>query len=114
MRIETGLACLALLLAGCVHHAPPADASETKKPSRPYVTPDFGTVGRVEMVNVQGRFVVLSFPAGRVPPPGQLWRINHGGLQIGEVKTTGPQREIDTVADIINGKANVGDEAAPE
>jgi hypothetical protein len=53
------------------------------------------------MVNAEGRFVVLSFPPGHVPPPGQHWRINHGGLKIGRVTISGPQREIDTVADIV-------------
>ena len=72
------------------------------------------TNGRVEMVNAEGRFVVLSFPLGQVPPVGQHWRIRHGGLAIGRVTITGPQRDIDTVADLIEGDAKVGDEAAPE
>jgi hypothetical protein len=111
------LVCAALLLVGCVHHKPapnPPSPAAQKKPSETYITPDFGTVGRVEMVNPEGRFVVLSFPPGRVPPPGQLWHINHRGLKIGRVKITGPQREIDTVGDLIEGEANVGDQAAPE
>jgi hypothetical protein len=119
MRVEIGLICAALLLAGCVHPKPPANAApppppDKKKTKETYVTPDFRTVGRVEMVNAEGRFVVLSFPPGRIPPPGQHWRINHRGLKIGRVTISGPQREIDTVADIVEGTANVGDEAAPE
>ena len=66
------------------------------------------------MVNDQGRFVVLSFPLGKVPLPGQHWSIRHAGLKIGRVKITGPQRDVDTVADIVEGQAYVGDEAAPE
>jgi hypothetical protein len=117
MRIEIGWLCAALLLAGCVHPKPPANApppTDKKKPPATYITPALGPVGRVEMVNTQGRFVVLSFPPGRVPPPGQLWRINHRGLKIGRVKITGPQRDLNTVADFIEGEANIGDEAAPE
>jgi hypothetical protein len=68
----------------------------------------------VEMVNIESRFVVLSFPPGQVPPAGQTWRINHRGLKIGRVKITGPQLELSTVADIVEGEANVGDVAAPE
>jgi len=111
------MVCAALLLAGCIHPKPAANAPpppDQKKTHDPYITPDFRTVGRVEMVNAEGRFVVLSFPPGHVPPPGQHWRISHRGLKIGRVTISGPQREIDTVADIVEGTANVGDEAAPE
>jgi hypothetical protein len=118
MRIEIGLVCAALLLAGCVHPKPPPNGPppppDKKKPQAARITPDFKTLGRVEMVNAEGRFVVLSFPPGHVPPPGQHWRINHGGLNIGRVTISGPQRDIDTVADIVWGTANVGDEASPE
>jgi hypothetical protein len=118
MRSEIGLICATLLLAGCVHPKPPAKnpppPPDKKNPPKTYVTPDFGVVGRVEMVNTEGRFVVLSFPSGRVPPVGQYWRINHRGLKIGRVIITVPQRDIDSVADIVEGNANVGDEAAPE
>jgi hypothetical protein len=117
MRIEIGVVCAALLLAGCAHpklspNVPPP--TDKKKPPGTYVTPALGPVGRVEMVNTEGRFIVVSFPPGHVPPPGQHWRIKHLGLKIGLVKITGPQREFDTVADIVEGEANVGDEAAPE
>jgi hypothetical protein len=117
MRFEIGVVCGAILLAGCVQPKPPAKSappSVKTKTQETYVTPDFRTIGRVEMVNISGNFVVLSFPPGHVPPPGQHWRINHLGLKIGRVTISGPQREIDTVADIVEGTANVGDEAAPE
>jgi hypothetical protein len=66
------------------------------------------------MVNAEGRFVVLSFPSGHVPPVGQHWRINHSGVTAGRVTITGPQRDVDTVADLVEGEAKVGDEATPE
>jgi hypothetical protein len=109
--------CAALLLAGCLHPKRPASApprSDKNKPPGTYITPALSPVGHVELVNAEGRFVVLSFPPGHVPPPGQSWRIQHLGLTIGRVKISGPQRAIDTVADIVEGKANVGDDAAPE
>jgi hypothetical protein len=80
----------------------------------PVVTPDLRPVGRVAMVNVEARFVVLSFPAGSLPQPGEHLHIDHAGLKIGEVKITGPQRDFDTVADLLEGSANVGDEAKSE
>jgi hypothetical protein len=117
MRFEIGLFCASLLLAGCANPKAPAKSpplTDKTKTQQTYITPDFRTIGRVELVNAQGRFVVLSFPPGRVPPPGQHWRIIHLGLKIGEVTISGPQREIDTVADIVEGTANIGDEASPE
>jgi len=71
-------------------------------------------VGRVALVNMEARFVVLSFPAGPVPPPGERLSITHRGLKIGEVKITGLRRDYDTVADLTEGEANVGDEAKEE
>jgi hypothetical protein len=117
MRIEIGLLCMAVFLAGCAHPKPQTNAlppPEKAPAHQTYITPDLRTVGRVELVNVEGRFVVLSFPPGRVPPPGQHWRIMHRGLKIGQVTISGPQREVDTVADIVDGTANVGDEATAE
>jgi hypothetical protein len=32
------------------------------------------------------------------------------GMKVGEVKITGPQRENNTVADLVTGEAQVGDE----
>ena len=117
MRIAIGLSCAALLLAGCVQPKPPAKNPpplDKNRPQKTYITPDLTTLGRVEMVNPAGRFVVLSFPQRHVPPVGQHWRINRGGLKVGRVTITGPQRDIDTVADIVEGEAKVGDAAAPE
>jgi hypothetical protein len=117
MRVEIGLICGALLLGGCSFFKPAAKSPpppDKKNPPQTYVTPALGAIGRVEMVNSEGRFVVLSFPQGRVPPAGQHWRINHRGLTVGRVTIAGPRRDIDTVADIVEGEAHVGDEAAPE
>jgi hypothetical protein len=117
MRNVIALFCVTLLLAGCRSPKPApgtAPPSAGKKPEQTYITPDFSAAGRVELVNSQGRFVVLSFPPGRVPAIGQMMRINHRGLKVGEVRITGPQREIDTVADLVEGEANVGDEAVPK
>ncbi len=110
MRIVTGLACGLLVLAGCAHSKPSAGGA----PPSTVITPDFKPVGRVEMVNREARFIVVSFPPGHLPPPGEHWSVNHRGLKIGEVVISSPQRAVDTVADLIAGEANVGDEVAPE
>lgn len=62
------------------------------------------------MVNFQARFVVISFGAGSAPANGQVLDVLHKGLKIGEVRVTGPQHEADTVADLITGDANQGDD----
>ena len=97
------------LFAGCAHAKP----SAAKRPA-PRVTPDLRPVGRVALVNNEARFVVINFPPGAVPQIGQSLNVNHQGLKIGEVKITGPQRDNDTVADLITGDAYLGDEVKGE
>jgi hypothetical protein len=108
MRNAIGLLCAAWLFAGCAH-----PKSAAKGPA-PRVTPDLRPVGRVALVNTEARFVVINFPPGAVPQAGQPMNVNHHGLKVGEVKITGPQRDNDTVADLITGDAYVGDEVKGE
>jgi len=117
------LVLVAMLANGCVlfHHrqAKPAQAAQTSAylapatPSatlNPIVTPDNSLTARVASYNATGRFVVLSFPIGRMPAMDQTLFLYRNGLKVGEVKITGPQRDNDTVADLIAGTAQVGDE----
>jgi len=113
----TLLACGAFLLAGCAHKPPPGGAPPppvVKNSPPPVITPHSNPVGRVEMVNRAARFVVLSFPPGHVPPSGEHWSVHHRGLKIGEVRISGPQREVDTVADLVAGEASVGDDVTSD
>jgi hypothetical protein len=112
MRYAIGLLCAAWLLAGCAHSKPSGPLS-AKRPA-PYVTPDLRPVGHVALVNNEARFIVITFPPGAVPQAGQPMNVNHHGLKIGEVKITGPQRDNDTVADLVSGDAYVGDEVKRE
>jgi hypothetical protein len=75
------------------------------------VTPDLRPAGRIALVDNEARFVVVNFPPGVVPQPGQSMNVIHLGVKIGEIKITGPQRDYDTVADLTAGQAYVGDEA---
>lgn len=75
---------------------------------------DFRSYGRVKSVNVEGRFAIISFPVISVPRVGDRLIIYRDGLKIGEAKVTGPQREGNTVADILIGGAREGDEARSE
>lgn len=106
-----------LLLAGCATPKPRpvgVPPPPVRAPSKPSVMLDFRPVGLVAMVNSQARFVVLTFPPGAVPQPGRRLNVNHQGMKIGEVKVTGPQRDTDTVADVVTGDAYVGDEVKGE
>jgi len=67
-------------------------------------------VGKVVRFNSEGRFVVLNFPIGHLPGVDQRLNVYRQGLKVGEVKVTGPQRDDNTVADIVAGEAQVGDE----
>jgi len=107
-----GFLCVVALVAGCAHRRPSTPAAKTSPPAS--VTPDLRPIGRVALVNVQARFVVITFPPGAMPRAGQQLSVSHRGVKVGEVKITGPQRENDTVADLIAGEANVGDEIKAE
>lgn len=74
------------------------------------VTPGDGVTGRVATYNDAGRFVVLDFPLGRLPAMDQRLFVYRRGLKVGEVKITGPQKENHTVADLVQGEAQAGDE----
>ena len=74
------------------------------------VTPDTSLTAKVVRYNSVGRFVVLSFPVGRMPQSGQTFFIYRAGLKVGQIKITGPQQDSDTVADLIDGDAQEGDD----
>lgn len=114
---------LLLLVNGCglFHHsqAQPAKTAPTSPylapatpgPAlNPIVTPDESLTAKVASYNPTGRFVVLSFPVGHLPGMDQTLFLYRNGLKVGEVKITGPQRDNDTVADLVAGTAQQGDE----
>jgi len=74
------------------------------------VTPETGLVGKVETVNQNLRYVVLSFPIGHLPAMEQRMNVYRHGLKVGEVKVSGPQIEDNVVADIVEGDSGPGDE----
>jgi len=86
-------------------------SAEPKTPAEKLiVTPDNGLVGKVEMVNQNARYAVLSFPIGHLPAMEQRLNEYRRGLKVGEVKVTGPQIEDNVVADIVEGESAGGDE----
>jgi hypothetical protein len=115
----------ALALSGCARQkvAEPGSRPQTQAGARAAptgtgptfqpvtVTPDNTLAGKVVGVNAPLRFVVLNFPLGRMPSPDRRLDIFRRGLKVGEVKVTGPQQQDNTVADLVAGEADVGDDA---
>ena len=124
MRTAAFLAALLVVMSstGCFwrHHKqqpPPAvtGASHPATNAPPstntfIVTPEEGPNGRVSSVNASLRFVVLTFPLGQVPPADTHLGVFRNGANVGELKITGPRQDDNTVADIMAGDAQVGDE----
>ncbi len=117
----------ALVASGCARHkadvqtagsAPPGafaqDVTGAKPDQKLIVTPETTPVGKVVRINPAARFVVLSFPVGRLPTMDQRMSVYHQGLKAGEVKVTGPQMDDNVVADLLAGDAQVGDEVRGE
>jgi hypothetical protein len=112
-----------LVLSGCASErakslpSPPSDAAgvRTNTAGDPapklIVTPETGLNGKVALVNLNLRFVVLNFPVGQMPMAGQRLNVYRRGLKVGEVKVNGMPLEDNTVADIVAGEAEVGDTA---
>ncbi len=102
--------------AGCGHTQPkPAKPAATPPPNgQLIVTPAQILKGKVVSVNHNGKFVVLNFPLGQLPPAGQLMSLYRGGLKVGEVRVTPTQYENNIIADIVTGEANAEDEARGE
>ena len=115
LRLLAGLFLVGFIACGCVHHRAtaqkptPAPTPVTSVP-QPIVTPDNSLSAKVVRYNSVGRFVVLSFPVGQMPQTGQTFFLYRAGMKIGQVKITGPQRDNDTVADLVEGDAQQGDD----
>ena len=124
MRLALLLATLALIgcsakrppatsTFGLRHAPPPGGATISRTNATPVtVTPALGTVyGKVAHVNPAARFVVLTYPIGKLPPIEKRLSVYRNGMKVAELKVTGPARDQNTVADITAGEAQPGDEA---
>lgn len=129
MRVWFSVVLLgALAFAGCRGRTSPAPP--TAGPSRAgggraegavsrtnhglIITPEIVLAGKVALVDMTARCVVLTFPLGKMPTLEQRLSLYRRGLKVGEVKVTGPQREDNIVADLVAGEAEAGDEARGE
>lgn len=107
-----GFLC-ALLFTGCSTLWPskPLPAKTEVQVQTGPVIVDTGKVVRVSLV---ARFVVMTFPIGIVPAIDRRLNVYRKGVKVGEVKVTGPQRDTDTVGDILSGNVEVNDEVRVE
>jgi hypothetical protein len=114
MRMFIGILCGAICLAGCASHksTAPKPARPNPAASKPVLTPDLRPVGKVARVDLDGRFVILSFSPGSVPKPEERLNVYRNGLKVAEVKVDAKwQTGNNTAADIVQGDVQVGDEA---
>lgn len=95
-------------LPGVSEATPPAPASPGKQ--SPIVTPENALSGKIVSVNPTARFVVLSFPLGKLPPAEEQFSVYRRGLKVGEVRISNQQLNEYIVADILDGDAEAGDE----
>ena len=100
------LGTLALALAGC--RGTPR-ATQVGNPVL-IVTPAKGTNGRIVRVNNGARFVVISYSFGDIPEVDRRLHVYRAGLKVAEIKITGPRRDTNTIADIVAGECQPGDE----
>ncbi len=115
------MACGALCVAGCVRDKTTADpyaavpgssaTSTNGTGAELIVTPLEGLNGKVSSVDLNLRFVVLTFPVGQMPAVNQQLNLYRDGLKVGIVNVSGPQRDDSIVADLIMGEAQTGDQA---
>jgi len=111
MKFVVPLTCVfaGILLAGCAHHGA-THATVMAGHTSAIVTPNESLAGKVVACNSAGRFVVLNFPGAQMPKLDQTLFLYRAGLKVAEIKVTGPQDNDNTVADIITGDAQTGDD----
>ncbi|MCX6887212.1 MAG: hypothetical protein NTX27_19485 [Verrucomicrobia bacterium] len=113
------LLSFALAACGCAGGRSPAvtpsskggSSSSVRSNTPPRVVANRILVGKVMRAHVAGKFIVISFPPGRMPQLEQLFSIYRGGLMVGQARISGPQMDDAIVADLTSGEAEPGDEA---
>ena len=86
-----------------------------KKPPTAIVTPAQGRAGRIASVHAASHFVVITYPVGiPLPPAERRLNVYRAGLKVAEVKVNAMSIDVNTVADIVAGECEVGDEVREE
>lgn len=98
---------LTVLVTGCASPRPIKPAAQPAA----RIVPDERLHGRIATVNTQGRFVVVDFNVGAIPPLQSQLNVYRGNLIVGAVWLSGPVRDNLVAGDLVNGEAAVGDVA---
>ncbi len=115
-RISILLLLSGLFWCGCarmkswVPHFSKKEKPTPARATKPVATPLIYDLGKIARVDANARYVVMTFPLGGAPAMDQRLNVYRNGLKVAEVKVTGPQRDNNTVADIILGQPQVNDE----
>ena len=113
---RASLLLLPLLFLSACGHLQPSGAGAAKNGSEPArtLTPIVEPIGKVVVVRPELRFVVVDFFLSESPKIEQRLGVYRGGRKVGEVKISGPERDKQIAADIVEGEAKVGDEVRPD
>ena len=108
-----------LFLTACARHRGAMPFDTGSHVSRPIITATNDSltitagsslIGKISAINPAARFVVITFAIGKMPSNGQVLNVYRGTLKVAEIKITGPQRDTNTVGDILAGELKNGDE----
>ena len=110
--LSLSLVIAGILPVGCsfFKSKPTPPHAVTPAPAIAIVTPDNSLAGKVVSYNSIARFVVLNFPARRMPNLDQRLFLYRAGLKVAEVRVTGPQNDDNIVADLVSGEVKTGDD----
>ena len=110
---------ITVLLAGCAPTkpgpngqaaSPPVKRVKPSKAAPPIITPAYGIIGKVALVNDKLRYVVIDFTLSRKPEPEIRLNVYRNGQKVGEVKISDQAQESNVAADITAGEVKVGDD----
>ncbi len=116
MRLFGVVVLCFLVASGCARNksATPATTKSVGPNPSLLVTPGAQLAGRVSLVNPTSRYIIATFPVGRLPMQNQRFNVYREGLKVGTVKVSGWQRDVNVAADIVEGECRVGDEIKAE
>ena len=84
---------------------PPVPATSTNVT----VTPILAVTGKIVLVDKKAGFVVISLAPGLYPAKDTKLFTYRDEKKTGEIRVSGPQRDFDTVADILSGDPRLND-----
>jgi len=112
-------ALLLVMVSGCfwqkkTKSSPAFAVQSSGSQTNVVMTPARSATGRISSVNQPGKFAVVNFPVGQVPPNDTRLSIFRAGTKVGEMRVSGPAADTFTVGDITSGEAAEGDEVRAE